>query len=401
MKNLNLFQAAVELNQMHSPVPSETKNFVTKRFGLKEGNLQPVAIIGQMKSLIEKALEESKNFIGFTTENYTDSVYKQSGLKINASSVHPLDQAFLIIESAVNSSTEESRRFKKIQKSDPVNDFLAKKGGPASSEGSIITDFSYERGVAEVYSLINKIYTWNCPSGKQGSMVSADPADEIAAKLYGNGRFYVEPSKTKREWNALLEKAIGLNLSSEETLRDKIFEATYQVTYILNENTPEHERKTSELNLLQGMLASVRENKALLGESSPGKARILRGPAATQTKGAPIMHNCISSEKEAPVIHNSISSEQGAPISAEEKLAVCGLLAAEGTISNEDMTMVVEKLNKSGLVDQDQLNKIAKDRKFKETTTRFLENQLGPVTWRWMGERFKAFISKLNGKYYG
>ena len=216
MKNEHLISTARDRASLLNPFgKAATDKIIKEKFGLDPGvKNSTVSINDQIFNLMNKASDLSSTFIK-NAINATDPVNVMArSYQTNygyMEDIHPLDEAFIILQSAAKMDADEKNQKDNLRKSgkmDPADEFEDR------NFGSLNHKFFEKRSSNDLYSLASEIFA-RCPNGK--TVFQGDPINEDIKNAYGQGLFFEQPVHTLAEWNKEIEKATGDTLSNAQT----------------------------------------------------------------------------------------------------------------------------------------------------------------------------------------
>ena len=280
MKDLNLFNEAQIRARMVIIGSSDVERAVKETYGLDRTSIK-LSSNDQVFTLIEKACEESANYINPSTRKLDEinDVAKEnfgSG-SIYSSNTHPMDAAYDLLKSANESVIKSDRRaIIQSHKQDEINSMSD------AIQGSSNNLNSTKHSRAEISALLKDIYELRCPSGKSSSQ--SDPVNDIV-KCFGSGRFSSDPIHTHSEWNTLINEILGKESDSFSSstdiindvaadqfgqerpsvtkmnqIQDKLMAATYELTYKLTPGSMAYNNKATEIDLLKEERKKLQDN---------------------------------------------------------------------------------------------------------------------------------------------
>ena len=212
MTNKNLVQATRQrVNATTSWSNSVTQvKLINQNYGIDARIQDSISLsTDQVYNLIAKAVESSSNYIPthMAGSDSVDLFVKKSFQSIfNNGDLHPMDEAFEILESALRLDAAERKLGEELKvsgKQDEVDIYVQS----SYSDKTNLTHTNHS--VIDLYELIDETYQFKCPSGKADN--NSDPVNDFIKESYGNGRFFSEPAHSLAEWNLLLEKVTDTN----------------------------------------------------------------------------------------------------------------------------------------------------------------------------------------------
>jgi hypothetical protein len=340
MKIENLLSAAQDRVKMKTWDPAMANIMIRENYGLdvsaKRSNL---STIDQIFDLVGKASERSFTFHRSKPRvlDVADEIVKKS-FNAQSENIHPIDDAFLLLESAVKIFQNETVNRNLSGNSDPVN-LLVK-----SYETRIIGKHS----ATDLYDLISSIYDVRCPNGK--AIHSEDPVNDLVKNLLGNGRFPEQPKHTLTEWNKLIESAIGRDIEidimvrSEDSINDfmakqtgkalpsakaldiimdKLYKASYELGYKLTPGTVAYQKKSEEIKLLQ-VARKKREDNLKEVNNPQGSTEMGTLNQSSAESNKPVSHSPensrpVKSESQEIISNNQPLLESKEEVQAEPK----------------------------------------------------------------------------------